>query len=262
MDAQRKPPANLFVLAVVATAISMLAFTQAGAAPGAAAQAELIDGGGASPERYAGLRLRLADDALTYWRDPGDAGVAPTFDFSGSQNLGAAEALFPLPSRFEEAGATAIGYKREVVFPLRLSAKDPSRPIALAVAVDYAVCAKICIPGHADLRLDLPPRGEAAPGFATFSARVPRVLDAREAAGFANITRMSDAGGKPQWLLRLARPAADVFVEAPSGFHLASSRQGDDFLLLLDESPKAAATLRVNLTVAGETPVEFPMKLK
>jgi hypothetical protein len=262
MNAQKKAPANLFVLIVFASAMALLAHMQVGAAP--FAEAGLIDGGGAAPERYAGLRIRLPDDALTYWRDPGDAGAAPTFDFAGSGNLASAEPLFPLPSRFEEAGASAIGYKGEVVFPLRLTAKDPARPIALAVVLDYAVCAKICIPGHAELRLELPPQGEADPGFAAFLARVPRELDAQAAEAFASAARLPDEGGRPQWLLRLARPASDVFVEAPPGFHVASRGRGGDFVLAVDDSPKpgAAPHAPVRITAASAPPVEFSLSLK
>jgi len=254
MDAQRKPPVLLFVLIVSALAAF---FGRAAAAP-AAGQAQLIDGGLAATGRYAGLRLRLPDDALTYWRDPGDAGVAPNFDFSRSENLDSAEPLFPLPARFDEAGLQAIGYQHEVVFPLRLKARDPSRPIALAVAVDYAVCAKLCIPAHADLRLDLPPQGEAAPGFAEVLAKIPRRLDGRETLDFASLT----PAGAAQWVLRGKTEAKDLFVEAPAGFHVDSKKTPDGFLLTLDARPTPDALPSLRVTWAGEPPVEFSLDLK
>jgi hypothetical protein len=259
MDAQRKPPIILFVL--ILFVLAPFSFARAGAAP-AGVETRLIDGGEQMRVRYAGLLIRLPGDALTYWRDPGDAGVSPAFDFSGSENLVSAVALYPLPSRFDEAGAQAIGYKHEVVFPLRLTVKDPSRPIGLAVAVDFAMCEKLCLPIHAALRLDLPPRGQAAPGFAEFLARAPRVLTDVEAAEVARISRVS-GDGAPQWLLRLKQPAPDIFVEAPEGFHVDSRKEGDGFRLTLDQRPEAGALPGpLRLTVAGEAPVEFSMSLK
>ncbi|MBB4199685.1 hypothetical protein GGD83_003506 [Rhodoblastus sphagnicola] len=229
---------------------------QAGAAP--VADAQLIDGGLASSGRYAGLRIRLPGDALTYWRDPGDAGVAPNFDFSKSDNLGSAEALFPVPARFDEAGFQAIGYKHEVVFLLRLSAKDPAGTIGLAVAVDYAVCAQLCIPAHADLRLDLPPQGVAPPGFAEYFARIPRPLDARETSGFASVAR----AGAAQWFLRTTTGVTDVFVEAPAGVHVESQRTPEGVLLTLDQRPASDAPPSLRFTLAGAAPVEFSLDLK
>jgi len=260
MDAQRKPPAMLFVLIVSALATLI---APAGAAPGAGARAQLIEGGAAAAGRFAGLRIQLPADAITYWRDPGDAGVAPSFDFSKSENLGSAEVLFPAPARFDEAGAQIIGYRREVVLPLRVTARDPSRPIALAVAVDYALCANICIPARADLRLDLPPQAEAAPGFAAAMARVPRRVAAEEAAALARLSRAPDRDGKPQWLLRLTTPAPDVFAEPPAGFHVESRKTPEGFLLTLDERPAPdALPPALRITVAGEAPFEFSQELK
>ena len=56
-------------------------------APSLKSQARLIaDGTG-----QAGFQIELAPGAITYWRDPGDAGVPPTFDFSRSTNVASAE---------------------------------------------------------------------------------------------------------------------------------------------------------------------------
>jgi DsbC/DsbD-like thiol-disulfide interchange protein len=34
-----------------------------------------------------GIQLRMDDGWKTYWRNPGDSGVPPQFDWSGSKNL-------------------------------------------------------------------------------------------------------------------------------------------------------------------------------
>jgi DsbC/DsbD-like thiol-disulfide interchange protein len=259
MDAQRKPPALVFVLILFATGPSALA--QGLVPPGGGAEARLIDGGGGPSARYAGLRLRLPGEALTSWRDPGEAGVAPVFDFSLSGNLAAAEALFPQPERFDEAGAQAFGYKHEVTFPLRLIPKDPAKPIALAVAVDFSVCDKLCYPLHESLRLDLPPQGEAAPDLAAALDQVPRRLDAQETRAFAALVRAPEQKGA--WRLTLRAPARDLLVEAPPGFFVASRRDGENFVLTVAAHPEdrevPAAPLR--LTATGKQPVEFFMSL-
>ena len=48
-----------------------------------------IDG---KPSMIAGVQLRMEPGWKTYWRNPGDSGVPPSFDFKGSTNLKQAEA--------------------------------------------------------------------------------------------------------------------------------------------------------------------------
>ena len=57
----------------------------------------------------AGIQLRMDDGWKTYWRNPGDSGVPPQFDWSGSKNLKEAKVLYPAPYRFADANSTALG---------------------------------------------------------------------------------------------------------------------------------------------------------
>ena len=128
-------------------------------AQGAKSQARLIAAGGG----LAGFEIALAPGAITYWRDPGDSGLPPTLDFSGSENVAGVEALFPAPKRIKEAdGGEAFGYDGAVIFPLRVKPRDPAKPVRLALNADFAVCEKVCLPAKARLSLTLP----AAGGFA------------------------------------------------------------------------------------------------
>src|SRR5580692_6914991 len=93
----------------------------------------------------AGVEVRLAPGAITYWRDPGDAGVPPRFDFAGSRNLARAEPAYPAPTRIAESdGSDAFGYQDVVVFPIAVAPADPGQPVELALQFDYAVCEKLC----------------------------------------------------------------------------------------------------------------------
>ena len=44
-------------------------------------------GGADNGELLAGVQIRLEPGWKTYWRTPGDSGVPPSFDWSGSKNL-------------------------------------------------------------------------------------------------------------------------------------------------------------------------------
>ena len=62
--------------------------------------------------------------------------------------------LWPAPMKFDDgAGGIALGYKQQVVLPLRIVAKNADKPVTLRASVSYAVCDKICIPVEANAEL-------------------------------------------------------------------------------------------------------------
>jgi DsbC/DsbD-like thiol-disulfide interchange protein len=132
-----------------------------------------VDG---KPTLLAGVQLRMNSGWKTYWKNPGDSGVPPSFDWSGSKNLKHAEVLYPAPHRFAEAHGTAIGYDDEVVFPVRLTPEREGEPIVLKLAFNYGLCEDLCIPN--DVILGLALGANAGKGDAllleTFLARVPK----------------------------------------------------------------------------------------
>jgi DsbC/DsbD-like thiol-disulfide interchange protein len=101
-----------------------------------------------------GIAIQLQDGWKTYWRTPGDSGVPPRFDFSKSDNVEAVTVLWPAPMKFDDgAGGFSLGYKKQVVLPLRIVAKNNDKPVTLRANISYAVCDKICIPIEASSEL-------------------------------------------------------------------------------------------------------------
>jgi len=101
-----------------------------------------------------GLHVQLKPGWKTYWRYPGEAGAPPLFDWSGSENLADAEILWPAPKRFSAFGYDSFGYEKEVIWPIKLTAKDNAVPVLARLKVDYLICKNICIPKTASLVLD------------------------------------------------------------------------------------------------------------
>jgi DsbC/DsbD-like thiol-disulfide interchange protein len=114
-----------------------------------------LDGDG-GPQLYAGVQLRMDPGWKTYWRNPGDSGVPPTFDWSGSKNIRSAEVLYPMPHRFADANGTAIGYDDEVVFPVKITPDRAGEPVTLALTFEYGLCKDLCIPNTVELRATIP----------------------------------------------------------------------------------------------------------
>ncbi len=171
---------------------------------------------GEAPLR-AGIEIKLQPGWKTYWRYPGDSGVPPRFDFSGSENLKAAKVLYPAPHLFTDEAGQSLGYKDVVTFPLQILPKQAGMPVRLRVKVDYAVCEKLCIPaeGRAELTLDM---GDSAHNAAltVAEARVPKPLSA---ADIGLSVRRVNTGPKPLVFVDLAAPdgkPVEVFVEGPT----------------------------------------------
>jgi DsbC/DsbD-like thiol-disulfide interchange protein len=184
---------------------------------------------------YAGVQVQLSKGWKTYWRSPGDTGMPPSFDWSGSSNLDKAEVLFPAPNLYKDAYSVAIGYKSEVVLPVRISAKDPSKPVEVKLRFGYGLCEQICVPGEADLKLVLQPRQT---GFTDLLSRyqqkvpVPVERLGQTANGYAirQIDLQLD-GPKPhidiEAQLPPGSPAPQLFAEASNGYYMPQPTQLD-----------------------------------
>lgn len=126
-----------------------------------AAQTDWVDTGKARVRLHAdagraAVEIQLLPKWHTYWRYPGDAGVPPRFDWTGSENLAGTNVKFPTPRRFKEAAGQVIGYEDHVMFPVDLTPADASKPVTLNLRFDFAVCEKICIPAEAKFSLNVP----------------------------------------------------------------------------------------------------------
>jgi DsbC/DsbD-like thiol-disulfide interchange protein len=207
--------------------------------PGHKAKARLL--AGSAPEGQSAPPLAFVEIALepgwkTYWRTPGDAGgLPPTFDWSKSANLAAAEVAFPAPHRFTDKSGSTIGYKDGVMLPVFLKPQDPGTPISLVVSLHYGICKDICIPVEAELALDVPVNeSEALPVEALKAlARVPRAQDKLEPGDPVLVRTAADLQGPAPKLTIEARfpdggAGADAFLEAPDGLFLPlPERVGD-----------------------------------
>ncbi|HAE03121.1 MAG TPA: copper-binding protein, partial [Rhodospirillaceae bacterium] len=95
-----------------------------------------------------GLQFRMQPGWKIYWRSPGDAGLPPVADWTGSDNVDAVSMQWPVPKRFEIFDIGTLGYEDAVVFPLTVTPIHPGAPIQLNGEIDFLVCEEICIPGH------------------------------------------------------------------------------------------------------------------
>ena len=204
-----------------------------------AARVRLVAGAHAdkSARSYlAGVEITLAEGWKTYWRTPGDAGVPPYFDWTGSTNVAKIEVRYPAPSRLDEPAALTIGYKNSVIFPVEVTPRDAMRPVDLELSAQFGICREICIPADTAISLTLVPsqlEGEASPALLAALERVPRPQQSRR-AGDPELVRVTPSLGDaaPHLTIEarfpIGDPSADVFVEAPEGLYVPQPKRLPD----------------------------------
>lgn len=126
---------------------------------GQRAEARLIASGiDASGKLVAGVEIKLPDGWTTYWRNPGDAGIPPVFDFTASKNIGATEISYPVPTRQDDGADTITNvYAGGVTFPVSLVVPDPSKPADVELTLHIGVCEQVCVPEDVSMSLTVPP---------------------------------------------------------------------------------------------------------
>jgi DsbC/DsbD-like thiol-disulfide interchange protein len=176
----------------------------------------------------AGVELVISKGWKTYWRMPGDAGVPPSFDWTGSVNVAKVDVLYPAPQRMVDKSGTAIGYKDRVIFPLAITPTNPAVPVSLALAMEYGVCKDICIPAEAKLALTLAPgntsghHGPRSPDLEQAIESVPRMGEALKPSDPRIIAITGRVSGATPKLTIDAKAtggidATDLFIEGPDG---------------------------------------------
>ncbi|MBP8296980.1 MAG: protein-disulfide reductase, partial [Burkholderiales bacterium] len=110
------------------------------------------------PVRVA-LRLKMDEHWHTYWRNPGDTGLPTTIQWQLPAGFQPGEIEWPAPQRIDVGSFANYGYEGEVVLPVLLAVPAglaPGAAIPIKARADWLVCREQCIPGGADLVLDVP----------------------------------------------------------------------------------------------------------
>ncbi len=123
------------------------------------ARAEVVTGWRQDATHVAGLKIKMAKGWHTYWRAPGDSGIPPSFNWSGSSNVAGVAVRFPVPEVLIQYGTRSIGYSEEVTFPLLIRPRDTSAPMRLRGEISIGVCYEICVPVTLKVSADLPAGG-------------------------------------------------------------------------------------------------------
>lgn len=171
-----------------------------------------------------GVEITMEKDWKTYWRTPGDAGLAPTFTWDGSENFSSAAVSYPAPHRFITADMDNFGYKDTVVFPIDVVPAAAGEALSLKLKLEILVCHDVCVPETKELTLALP-AGPAVPSpeahiYKNFVDRLPKTEGAF--FDFTNAYIDFDRENRNYLVIEAAAESnpgndADIFIEHVSG---------------------------------------------
>src|SRR5215471_3380020 len=136
-----------------------------------------------------GLLLRMAPGWHTYWKFSGDAGLPTEIKWNLPPGWKVGEIQWPIPLKTLDPGdIQTYGYQDEIMLIQQITPSDkidpPSQsfgaagnsPVKLSAQADWLVCEKICIPGSANLELELPTSTTAEPKNTDLFARYRRLV--------------------------------------------------------------------------------------
>ncbi len=119
----------------------------------------------------------------TYWVNPGDSGLPTTVDWSLPAGFTAAPIDWPTPKRIPYGPLVSYGYEDQVALPVTITVPDTiatNTDVTLTGHANWLVCADVCVPEEADLKLVLPAKAASpapdpnnAAAFAAAQAQAP-----------------------------------------------------------------------------------------
>lgn len=95
------------------------------------------------------LDVALQKGWKTYWRSPGEGGIAPAIKWSSPVEM---DWRWPTPQRFDVAGISTQGYHGNVAFPITLRGNLPEK---LQGVLTLSTCSNVCILTDYPFTLDL-----------------------------------------------------------------------------------------------------------
>ena len=167
-----------------------------------------------------GLKLRMADQWHTYWKNPGDSGLPTRIQWVLPEGWKAGEIQWPYPHHLPVGPLMNYGYEDEVVLLSEITPAANTRPgtYPIKANAEWLVCKDVCIPEKGELDLSV-----------KVAAAEPAV--------------------NPRFQAHIDRARAQLPAE-PSGWKFESGLQGGN--LVVKMTPPAGASLPAKIAFFPE----------
>ena len=106
-----------------------------------------------------GLHLQPEKGWGTYWRNPGQAGLATRVRWQLPDGWHVGHLRWPYPERITVQGVTSYGYHHDVLLLARVTPPETTAPkdrLRINADASWLACKRICVPGDGHFSLTLP----------------------------------------------------------------------------------------------------------
>jgi thiol:disulfide interchange protein DsbD len=121
---------------------------------------------------WVAIRQEMDPGWHTYWRNPGESGLATSVSWRLPNGVKAGDISWPAPEQFSDGTVTNYGYEHTATLLVPLTASASAKPGIAQLTVNLLACEHMCIPEQATLDLDL----HKASGGTTIFDRARHVL--------------------------------------------------------------------------------------
>lgn len=159
------------------------------------------------------VEIKIIENYKTYWKSPGSTGVPPLVTISGN-NIAAdsPQIFFPQPHKYIDKYGETWGYKDGVVLFVNVNRQAANVQTQVDFLFDYAVCDVICLPEHAEFKLELE-ANNLAPTMASLKFKKYSRQIAKPVTLDNSPIDNAQLNAKGQLVLALNRPLkGDVFI--------------------------------------------------
>jgi len=211
-----------------------------------------------------GLLLHMVPGWHTYWKFPGDAGIPTELKWNLPAGWTAGEIQWPIPLKLNEPGDIQIyGYHDKVLLMQQITPQSVvgagQSAVHLTAEASWLVCEKICIPGGAKLKLDLPVANQAQPAnqelFNQVRKQLPRPWPGKATANWSRYATGFRLVVESPELTKF--PAADFYPIPPTtvvvGHPTVEKREGGKITFQIPfESAEKNVSSIAGLIVSGD----------
>ncbi len=199
----------------------------------------------------AGVNLKMDPGWHTYWKNPGESGIATSIKWYLPPGITAGEIQWPLPEKLPPTDVTTYGYKDEVMLlvPLTLATNLAPGPLVLKADVSWLECMEQCVPGSASVEATLTVGDETKPSadimiFESWKSKTPQDSDI-----------MSNFIAQAHW----TGPTNDNIRPLAMDFSVAL-RSGADFFPDPSDDFEVQAAVQTQVDKAGKIQLIKPVK--
>jgi thiol:disulfide interchange protein DsbD len=226
---------------------------------------------------WVALELNIRAGWHTYWRNPGDSGLATTLAWSLPPGFAAGDIVWTTPHRFDLPPLVNYGYEGRAVHLVKITAPRDLKPgsALLRAKASWLVCSDVCIPEEAELHLTLPVVSGAAAAdpaatalFAAARGDLPSPEPAPTSATLSDGKLVITLG--PEWGATLSHivalkffPYAEGGIEYGAAQTFTRSRAGVELAIKAGDQPPTATVGGVLLATeeTGGGTVTVPIEI-